>query len=1107
MESINTGLVTQSLNFHGQQLQKLWEAERGEQDLMKHNIKDLNYELYNKRMKKANVIFSKDATEKCKGSDENVITEDMYAIMPPLETYLNVDKQQRLKYFFENVKIGNLILGTIISKTQSGMMLKVLCTTGIGATVHYVADINVKAFCPVANIIPAVDRKGVSRSYMMNDSVCCEVLEVIPDTDKMVCGMKGSTRDPNGPAHRPPLGLVSADDFPLVYKKALDHKNDSYETVLEKSVGFNNPNNISYLASQMGIDKHCSLMEGLSGRFPEQEYANELRQLQASKWAYSNVADGIDHFKAGRHTEAFQCLNKALNIDPKNVEGLVARGALFANSGNFQKAIEDFETALKLNPNHSNARKYMGETLVALGRSYEEENKLEEARKAYQSCLTIIPFHEEAQNSLEFLKSKAQGSKNLIEPNELLLPNLASAQNKQPDVNDTLKQLLKGEDEEKKEKKKKKKSKKRKSRRRSSSSSSSSSSASNDSSSSSSSSSTDSSSSSGDSDFKKRKKRRSRSHRREKQSSLSPLSKRMAMMDPTHDTPMNYQFNKPAATSSFDFAFEQPTGSKNVEQDDYEQKVRAFLEQTKGDSDYEDKVRKFLEESTKWKKEKRNEEKKKKKKKDKKSKKESKKKRKEKKRRKQFDLSEYELRDALKKELGIKDKEKRSKKHGLTSDDEDYLIQKVGYSKRFLDSLPDLEELESKLNAYYALEKETKRSELSESPKRSLLDSPSPTREQKARQAVAEATAASGAPKWKMQIGSATAGSSRFKKKPEREEWLEENEKRINKNGDMEDPRKPVAPMPSAPPDKNGSVRKMMAMKEPTPKKPPESELLKKLKPAPPAPKPVIPPGQVVLDKFGNFRLMTPPKETNRGRSKPPEPPGRPRSGSRSRSRSRSRGKYSRSRSSSMSRSRSRSYRSRSRSYYSRSRSRSDGAALEEDIMIEVPIINHVSKIHDRIIREVEATTETIEMIATTGVDVVVEHIIIEVVEDREEGSKGEVDIGIIEIGDSPKKSHDEKEKVNKYIDNDGEPIRHEGPLSEGEDRDDYTSEKYVDREAYDGKWAEKDEGGGGDNQNVGKDIPPETNIEEMDKFLNKVKKDKKEEMLERNKDFLKSKE
>lgn len=428
-----------------------------------------------------------------------------------------------------------------------------------------------------------------------------------------------------------------------------------------------------------------------SGKFPENEYASELRQVQASKWAYRNVADGIDHFKAGKHTEAFQCLNKALSIDPKNVEGLVARGALYANSGNFQKAIEDFETALKLNPSHANARKYMGETLVALGRSYEDDNKLEEARNAYQSCLSIIPFHEEAQNSLEFLKNKMQGTKNLIEPGELLLPNLAAANtNKPADVHDALKQLLKTEDEEKKDKKKKKKSKKRKNRRRSSSSSSTSSSGSNESSSSSSSSSSDSSSSSGDSDFKKRKKRRSRSHRREKQSSLSPLSKRMAMMDPAHDTPTNYQFNKPAAANSFAFGFEQPAEHSKVDPDvAYEQQVRAFLEQTKDDSDCEDKVRKFIEQTSKWKKSKGGDDKKKKKKKEKKSKKDSKKKKKEKKRRsKVFDLSEYEehlenkkFRDALKKELGLKDKDKKSKRHSLNSDDDEYLL-KTGYSKR-----------------------------------------------------------------------------------------------------------------------------------------------------------------------------------------------------------------------------------------------------------------------------------------------------------------------------------------------------------------------------------------------------------------------------------------
>jgi tetratricopeptide (TPR) repeat protein len=116
-------------------------------------------------------------------------------------------------------------------------------------------------------------------------------------------------------------------------------------------------------------------------------------------------------------------LNKALSIDSRNVEGLVARGALYANSGSFKKAVEDFETALKLNPSHANARKYMGETLVALGRSFEEENKIEEAKKAYQNCLNIIPIHEEAQHSLDYLKNKTNNSgKPIVEPGELVLP-------------------------------------------------------------------------------------------------------------------------------------------------------------------------------------------------------------------------------------------------------------------------------------------------------------------------------------------------------------------------------------------------------------------------------------------------------------------------------------------------------------------------------------------------------------------------------------------------------------------------------------------------------------------------------------------------------------
>lgn len=238
MEPVDSSLLTRTLNYHGQQLQKLWEAEYGENDLQKRNVKELNFQLYNQRQKMlsfqdrgkrlklqqfivkfADTLFSTDNQSFSQTScNEDNPNEETFAVMPPLETYINVDKQKRLEYFFENVKRGDLILGTIASKTTSGMMLKVLCTCGIEANFRYAADINVKAFCPVANIIPAVDKKGVGRSYMLNDSICCEILEVIPDSDKMVCGMKGITRSPSDPEHKPALGLISAEDFPAIYK-------------------------------------------------------------------------------------------------------------------------------------------------------------------------------------------------------------------------------------------------------------------------------------------------------------------------------------------------------------------------------------------------------------------------------------------------------------------------------------------------------------------------------------------------------------------------------------------------------------------------------------------------------------------------------------------------------------------------------------------------------------------------------------------------------------------------------------------------------------------------------------------------------------------------
>lgn len=119
MEPLNNELVTRCLNFHGQQLQKIWEAERSDTDLSKHGVKDLDFLEYAQRqkhlsfqdrgkrlklhqfiVKKANTLFNSNVLDNISKSEPQT-TEDVCAVMCPFETFLTVDKQSRLRYFFE----------------------------------------------------------------------------------------------------------------------------------------------------------------------------------------------------------------------------------------------------------------------------------------------------------------------------------------------------------------------------------------------------------------------------------------------------------------------------------------------------------------------------------------------------------------------------------------------------------------------------------------------------------------------------------------------------------------------------------------------------------------------------------------------------------------------------------------------------------------------------------------------------------------------------------------------------------------------------------------------------------------------------------------------
>lgn len=61
-----------------------------------------------------------------------------------------------------------------------------------------------------------------------------------------------------------------------------------YEYYLRRSASFNDPRETESLMQQLGLNgsEYYTNMSGLKGKFTSNEYAGELRNSQASKWAF-----------------------------------------------------------------------------------------------------------------------------------------------------------------------------------------------------------------------------------------------------------------------------------------------------------------------------------------------------------------------------------------------------------------------------------------------------------------------------------------------------------------------------------------------------------------------------------------------------------------------------------------------------------------------------------------------------------------------------------------------------------------------------------------------------------------------------------------------------
>ncbi|MHB8652698.1 MAG: tetratricopeptide repeat protein [Terriglobia bacterium] len=104
----------------------------------------------------------------------------------------------------------------------------------------------------------------------------------------------------------------------------------------------------------------------------------------------------IEMEKQGKLDEAIEEQDQALAVDPKSVQARINLISLYGRTGQTEKAEQNFQEAVRLNPNRADA--YYDEGVLLM-----MQNKFPEAEQAFRQALRINPFYAEAHNNLGVL--------------------------------------------------------------------------------------------------------------------------------------------------------------------------------------------------------------------------------------------------------------------------------------------------------------------------------------------------------------------------------------------------------------------------------------------------------------------------------------------------------------------------------------------------------------------------------------------------------------------------------------------------------------------------------------------------------------------------------
>lgn len=165
------------------------------------------------------------------------------------------------------------------------------------------------------------------------------------------------------------------------------------------------------LATVTGAIADSERLERLMGnlRNSTPENANLISKEIQLEWEKSGSAAadlllsrGRKSMEAGQIQSAIEHFTALTDHAPHFAEGWVSRASVFAHAEMFGPAIDDLETALRLNPEHF-------EAIIGLGAILEVLNRPNDAFEAYQLVQPIHPHHPAVTEALERLEPVVKG--------------------------------------------------------------------------------------------------------------------------------------------------------------------------------------------------------------------------------------------------------------------------------------------------------------------------------------------------------------------------------------------------------------------------------------------------------------------------------------------------------------------------------------------------------------------------------------------------------------------------------------------------------------------------------------------------------------------------